>query len=46
MYCAALDSAVTRWFEQKMAELRAELERLPAERREQFMRELEKEIGE
>jgi hypothetical protein len=46
MYCAALDSAITRWFEQKVAELRAELEKLPADRQEQLMRELEKEIEE
>jgi hypothetical protein len=43
MYCAALDSAITRWFEQKVAELKAELEKLPADRQEQFQRELEKE---
>jgi hypothetical protein len=43
MYCAALDSAITQWFERKVAELRAELEKLPADRRKQFMRELEKE---
>ena len=46
MYCAALDSAITQWSERKVAELRAELEKLPAERRKQFMRELEKEIEE
>ena len=34
------------WFEQKVSELKAELEKLPADRREQFMRELEKEIEE
>jgi hypothetical protein len=34
------------WFEQKVAELKAELEKLPADRQEQFKRELEKEIEE
>jgi len=34
------------WFERKVAELRAELEKLPADRREQFKRELEREIEE
>jgi hypothetical protein len=34
------------WFERKVAELRAELEKLPADRQEQLMRELEKEIEE
>ena len=29
------------WFERKVAELKAALEKLPAERREQFERELE-----
>jgi hypothetical protein len=46
IYCAALDSAVTRWFERKVAELKAELEKLPADRQEQFKREFEKEIEE
>ncbi len=31
------------WFERKVAELRAELEKLPAERQEQLRRELEDE---
>ena len=30
------------WFERKVAELRAELEKLPADRQEQLRRELEK----
>jgi hypothetical protein len=34
------------WFERKVAELKAELEKLPADRQEQFKRELEKEIEE
>jgi hypothetical protein len=34
------------WFERKVAELKAELEKLPADRQEQLMRELEKEIEE
>ena len=29
------------WFEQKVAELKAELEKLPADRQEQLKRELE-----
>jgi len=29
------------WFRRKVAELKAELEKLPADRQEQFMRELE-----
>ncbi len=29
------------WFRQKIAELKAELEKLPADRQEQFRRELE-----
>jgi hypothetical protein len=32
------------WFERKVAELKAELEKLPADRQEQLKRELEKEI--
>jgi hypothetical protein len=31
------------WFEHKVAELKAELEKLPADRQEQFRRELEEE---
>jgi hypothetical protein len=31
------------WFEQKVAELKAELEKLPADRQEQLRRELEEE---
>ena len=31
------------WFERKLAELRAELEKLPADRQEQLRRELEDE---
>jgi hypothetical protein len=31
------------WFEQKMAELKAELAKLPADRQEQLKRELEQE---
>jgi hypothetical protein len=34
------------WFERSVAELKAELEKLPADRQEQFKRELEKEIEE
>jgi hypothetical protein len=34
------------WLERKVAELKAELEKLPADRQEQFKRELEKEIEE
>jgi hypothetical protein len=30
------------WFERKVAELKAELDKLPAERKEQFRRDLEK----
>lgn len=30
------------WFEQKVAELKAELEKLPADRQEQFKRELKR----
>jgi hypothetical protein len=43
MYCAALDSAVTAWFKQQIGELKAELEKLPADRQEQLKRELEQE---
>ena len=35
-----------RWFERKVVELKTELEKLPADRQEQFKRELEKEIEE
>jgi hypothetical protein len=31
------------WFERKVAELKTELEKLPADRQEQLMRELEQE---
>jgi hypothetical protein len=31
------------WFEQKVAELKTELEKLPADRQEQLRRELERE---
>ena len=31
------------WFERKVAELKTELEKLPADRQEQFVRELETE---
>jgi hypothetical protein len=41
MYCAALDQAASAWFERKVAELKAELEKLPADRQEQLMRVLE-----
>jgi hypothetical protein len=34
------------WFERKVAELKAELEKLPADRQEQLKRELEKETEE
>jgi hypothetical protein len=34
------------WFERKVAELKAELEKLPADRQEQLKRELEKESEE
>jgi len=43
MYCAALDRAAKTWFEREIAELRTELEKLPADRQEQLMRELEAE---
>ena len=33
------------WFERKVAELKAELERLPAERQEQLRRELERGVA-
>jgi hypothetical protein len=33
------------WFKRKVAELRTELEKLPADRREQLRRELEKGKG-
>ena len=33
------------WFERKVAELKTELEKLPADRQEQFRRELEKGNG-
>ena len=33
------------WFERKVAELKAALEKLPADRREQLERELEKQQG-
>lgn len=33
------------WFKRKVAELRAELEKLPADRREQFQREHKKGTG-
>ncbi len=32
------------WFERKVAELKAELEKLPADRQEQLRRELEDEV--
>ena len=41
MYCAALDQAARAWFERKVGELKAELEKLPADRQEQLKRELE-----
>jgi hypothetical protein len=34
------------WFARKVAELKAELEKLPADRQEQLKRELENESGE
>jgi hypothetical protein len=43
MYCAALDAAAKAWFERKVAELKAEAEKLPADRQEQLKRELEDE---
>ena len=45
MYCPALDAAAKAWFDRKVAELKAELERFPADRREQLRRELEAENG-
>jgi len=32
------------WFRRKVAELKAELEKLPAERQEQFRQQIEREI--
>lgn len=40
MYCDALDAAAKAWFERKVAELKTELEKLPADRQEQLRREL------
>ena len=34
------------WFERKVAELKIELEKLPADRQEQFERELDREVEE
>jgi hypothetical protein len=41
MYCEALDAAAGEWFARKIAELKTELERLPAHRQEQLTRKLE-----
>jgi hypothetical protein len=41
MYCSALDSAAKAWFARKVAKLKAEVDKLPADRQEQLRRELE-----
>jgi hypothetical protein len=41
MYCVALDRAARRWFERKVAELKDEMEKLPADRQAKLKRELD-----